>query len=675
MDHIPRLSEIIYVGLCHKIGSPTEVRIRREVIDTYEEMMKSKNNIKEQDEMKSGSEREGFRLRTSDIDYMLWLQDHKVICDLSQISLYRIPQQTVILMECDDLPPGFTRLNLLSPSNDLVIRSSCVTKNNKIFISSTLFRRNNLQVIKTLHTFFASSIPHGPCSSNVKVQGFEIDFVLCFRSHHWPTTALPWIQRCHQQGWPSEIVISEIINGGIHVVPIGSIPENDEEWRISFSRAEQKLVYSMNHCQFLCYGLLKLFLKEVIDFQNNYPVLCSYFMKTIVFWVIQSNHSFPWKPDNLLYYFWKCFKLLIYWVRIGECPNFFIPQNNMFRVKVTGSVQNVLFNALYGLYQKGISCLVLSSTLSPYISKAILYRTLRVSTDESSFMTSTELDISLFEELPPFTYGLSFEFFADFMNRIEAFKRKRLTPYEVVTLQCLTSNVLKDTAQLIENNTFLNRNRIVYGKYSKVTTLLNFSCKIGNMSLTLYLAMVFYRARRYEQSLSCLQKTQERMTCPFIVYRDNVNNVMYEHYTARISLGNKFRRVVVLDTRLHHKLNYIDELELEQKINNENGLATLQIPPLVMLHMLLILNHHRLGDTVRSQQSLQDLRTLLLYDEVNVPIHIRDISWQILGICQQITGDFLGSLQSYQYSLEQYPAHKIQEATLLRMNTLPRVLM
>ena len=34
-----------------------------------------------------------------------------------------------------------------------------------------------------------------------------------------------------------------------------------------------------------------------------------------------------------------------------------------------------------------------------------------------------------------------------------------------------------------------------------------------------------------------------------------------------------------------------------------------------MLHMLFVLNHHRLGDTVRSQQSLQDLHTLLLYDD------------------------------------------------------------
>lgn len=50
-------------------------------------------------------------------------------------------------------------------------------------------------------------------------------------------------------------------------MPIESKSESDEnefEWRLSFSQAEQKLVYSMNHTQFLCYGVLKIFLKDVL---------------------------------------------------------------------------------------------------------------------------------------------------------------------------------------------------------------------------------------------------------------------------------------------------------------------------------------------------------------------------------------------------------------------------
>ena len=88
MHHIPRLSEAVYLGMCRYVGSPSEVRIRREVANRSMFIMRTF------DRMMSGSRREGFRLRTSDMDWMLWPQDHKVICDLSQISLYRIPQHS-----------------------------------------------------------------------------------------------------------------------------------------------------------------------------------------------------------------------------------------------------------------------------------------------------------------------------------------------------------------------------------------------------------------------------------------------------------------------------------------------------------------------------------------------------------------------------------------------------
>ncbi|XP_061190736.1 uncharacterized protein LOC133198743 [Saccostrea echinata] len=313
MDHIPRLSEAVYVGLCRKIGSPTEVRMRREVTDTEEVVRQSVKIMKGFDRMMSGSRREGFRLVASDHDCMFWLPGHKVICYLSQVSLYRIPRHTVILMESDDLPPGFTRLNLMSPSNDVKVRSSCVAINNSVYISSTLFRDNHLLFLRTWN-FASLSNPHAPC----------VHCVFCFRSHHWPAKALPWIQRCRQQGWPSEVVISDILSAGFHVVPIGSTPESSQEWRISFSCAEQKLVYAMNRCQFLCYGLFKTFLKEVINFHDNLPVLCSYFTKTAVLWVIQTNNFLTWTPENLLPCFWECFKLhvLIHWVFTGECPTF-----------------------------------------------------------------------------------------------------------------------------------------------------------------------------------------------------------------------------------------------------------------------------------------------------------------------------------------------------------------
>ncbi|XP_062573151.1 uncharacterized protein LOC134235083 [Saccostrea cucullata] len=673
MDHhLPRLSENVYVGLCHKIGSPTEVRFRKEVADTIEVVDKPVHIMRGFDRMVSGSRREGFRLRGSDEDYMLLPPDHKVICDISQISHYRIPQITLILMNWDDLPPGFTRLNLVSRSNEAKIISSCIEINNNVFISSTLFRENYLHFLKTCNVPNNTAVPHGPCSTSVAFQGRETDKAFCFQSHHWPTSALPWIQRCRERGWPHQNVIFDILSGGFHVVPIASTPENELEWRISFSRAEQKLVYSMNHCQFLCYGLFKIFLKEVINNRPNTSNLCSYFIKTIVFWVIQTKTSLSWTPDNLLFCFWKSFKLLIYMVHTGECPNFFIPQNNMFRVKVTGSVQTSMFSQLYDLYNKGISCLLLSETLRPFLSIAILNRTLGVSTDESSAISMAKLDMCLFIELTSSKHNiLDLKEIAANIKQVERIIRGGLTSYQQVILQCITSNVLRNTAMLLQSllSQNENQNKIIYK--AKVAALLKQSCKFGCLSDILYLAMYFYRTRRYEDSISCLHKAQERMSVPYIMYRNRSNPDIYRNYMERNTLGTRMRRALVRDIRLNVMDIYIVELALEQKICSKNAIWSLTIPPLVMLNMLFILNHHRLGDTVRSRQSLRDLQSLLLSDDgTHVPHLLRDISWQIVGICQQIFGDYSGSLLSYQKSLQQIPFNKLLQATLFRINSV-----
>jgi hypothetical protein len=240
-----------------------------------------------------------------------------------------------------------------------------MNRNGEQYISSGLLRQTFTEFNRNRNPALRSCVQHGPCASYV-VDGIqEVDLAFCLGSPHWPTLALPWIERCQQKQWPSDDVLRDIVSSGFHVVPIGSDPSKGDEWRISFSQAEQKLVYSMNHVQFLCYGLMKIFLKEVINAQVDDPILCSYFMKTILFWAIREDASLIWTPGSLLSNFWQCFKLLIFWIQRGECTNFFIPQNNMFRVKVTGAAQSLLFEQVHNLYCKGISCLLFSPTLRP----------------------------------------------------------------------------------------------------------------------------------------------------------------------------------------------------------------------------------------------------------------------------------------------------------------------
>lgn len=53
----------------------------------------------------------------------------------------------------------------------------------------------------------------------------------------------------------------------MHCVPKGPEKgdENGYQWLISFSVLEKKIVHSLNHVQFCCYGLMKIVIHAIID--------------------------------------------------------------------------------------------------------------------------------------------------------------------------------------------------------------------------------------------------------------------------------------------------------------------------------------------------------------------------------------------------------------------------
>ncbi|XP_052683370.1 uncharacterized protein LOC128163760 [Crassostrea angulata] len=345
------LAEIAYHGMCHKIGTPEEVSNRREMLDIREFLNNQRGRKNECKLMYSGSRKEGFQLKESDIDIMQIIPRHRVIWDMSHSELYNTQEQTLILCNPSESPLGFALLWLPLENTFGIVYSACVRMNGELYISSSKFREMKCACATPNSTI------HGPCRSKC-VGEMMYDYAHCFVSDFWPPPASSWINRCH--AWPPLHVTDDIVRNGCHFVAIGHKVGNhaDIEWRISFSQAENKLVYSMNHTQFLTYGLLKFFLNEVINagLSDEEKLLCSYHMKTAIFWAIQQNMLPQWSPENMLDGFWICFKLVLKWVYEGVCPNFFIPQNNLFLSRIYGENQRNLFRRLYHLYEKGFFC-------------------------------------------------------------------------------------------------------------------------------------------------------------------------------------------------------------------------------------------------------------------------------------------------------------------------------
>lgn len=157
-----RVSEVLYVGLCHYIRSPTEVTIRREVKDMEEaiERIYDTGLII----MNSGSYREGFRFESSDRDALFWFIDHKVITEVFQARIYDSSKHSIILVEDTETTPGFVRLQLLSPARDKNIASSVASFNDRKYILGSKWRQIMLTHVRSRKSYSRVKI-HGPCTN------------------------------------------------------------------------------------------------------------------------------------------------------------------------------------------------------------------------------------------------------------------------------------------------------------------------------------------------------------------------------------------------------------------------------------------------------------------------------------------------------------------------------
>ncbi|XP_062592576.1 uncharacterized protein LOC134254019 [Saccostrea cucullata] len=655
MENSQRLSEILYVGLCRKIGTPKEVRIRRDVRDM--EDMIDKSVMRGGRRMLTGSHREGFRLKESDKDYMCWCCHCKVINNISQLSTYDPSKHSIFLMEDTYTPPGFVRLQLLTPPTG-TLTSSIIPLDERIYVSSVLHKQTWVKEIGIPNPTF-----HGPCLL-CHGEALPIDNAVCFTSKYWPNITDQWIDRCLRHMWPPASVLNDILNNNIHCVAIGSkctTMENELEWRLSFSLAELKLVYTMNHTQFLCYGLLKIFLNEVLNNNVEEPLLCSYFMKTTMFWLIQLGHL-SWYPYKLLECFWKCLKYLIHNVYCGKFPNFFIAQNNMFLNKVVNVARESLLEQLTQYYSLGVSCVLLSPTLRSILEPALSRPISVIPRAISQFydlvcpcciencMRTEVLDL---QDLYDFKECFSF------LRSLENLLHFSTSQYQSCTVQVFTAkafalipfSMLKAASHFPHKRVYhLDRNRC---------SILKILSRIGTISHSLFLALYYYRTGRYKEALYITNQTKGRLSRAYIKRRGMEDEEVYREIENSPPLSRQMNISWITEINLKFGVHYIEDLIFEDRERKEND-NSIYISPFVLVDMLSVLSNYKLRNKYQYLQALTDLHTFILCDDKRY-IKKKYLSWYILGICQQVVGIFHGALESYQEALRLEPDYITQK--------------
>lgn len=185
-------------------------------------------------------------------------------------------QLTTFVMEPDKGHPGFNRLRLIAESEE-----------ENEFITYNLFESTETGLYLSVNEYLNSAhkkmshyqfVSHGPCLTD---KDQHTDTVVCLHSKSLPFKAMQLASRYRQQ-WPPYSTIDTITDYGCLLVPIGlrALTDCSLLWRLSFSVAEKQLVHSFNNTQLLCYGLLKLVLKHIVNTNDHAKdLLCSYFIK------------------------------------------------------------------------------------------------------------------------------------------------------------------------------------------------------------------------------------------------------------------------------------------------------------------------------------------------------------------------------------------------------------
>ncbi|XP_052085584.1 uncharacterized protein LOC127723128 [Mytilus californianus] len=624
----------MYELLVQTVGSEIDIRTRQRLFIIHDMIINSADS-RNRIHISSGSLAEGLDLPGSDMDVMYVMNDIEVIDNIKNIE--KPIHHTALYMETDVNHPGFARLRMVSGPNGLCPRELCSrcppgTCTNTQFY----FPIHNVLDLARKNYSYMKPYVHGPCITD---HNQTIDIAYCIRSKYLPNNAIAWASR-HRWQWPSDFVIDRIIKYGCLLVPIGpkTLSNNKLFWRISFSVAEKILVHSFNFTQYLCYGLLKLTLKCIVNTNNDVKdLLCSYFLKTVLFWVSEESDIDTFQLSKLYYCFSLCLDKLMSWVNSCYCPNYFIPEHNMFLGKINQINNQILLVVLESIKLGGIDGLItslfppnnknprFSSTNSecPSIMLDILfYRTTCTSVLVSSSKKMIKRSKSLLKsESSSFIIGICTHHFAEISQFV---------------VQLLPSpNIIGNTYNI----------RKCYHRHLQNGT------KTDAVSGWLLYASFYYVTGQFSASL--------RLT-DYVLSRCSADMMHTKHYNCKIH-RNCYRQnihsTMTLNDRMKiatvNNVNYImnsslipEELQLEVETKD-----VLPIPPVVLSHCLNFLCYHHLYDILNRQRSLRDLYQTVERRCLLPSMCISD-SLTILGVCYEISGAKDTAYQCYEEALQ-----------------------
>ena len=352
------------------VGSEEMVHIRQDFCRLSDCILSARCGQQKVNFYYTGSKGEGLDLPGSDDDIMLDINDIKSVQVIqTEEDAKDAASRNVFTISTENVFPCFVLLRCVRRLQDRDLLNACQYMDNSLYLSSNLYVQNESFVFRKLSNFQISR--QGPSieqwTQYMDTSEPGSDTVLSIHCPYWPESAREWQVRPRKFAWPSVPDIKDIIDFGFHLVPVGHphSQKNMMEWRMSFSVAERTLVWSFNHVQMQCYAVMKLILKEFIN-PNCSPssrILCSYFIKTFLFWKYEEMDPSYWCKENLRQCIMCLLCLFRECVTHGVLRHYFIQSFNLLSVKLTEQAQKELLKILDIIIQSDIRIMKECKTL------------------------------------------------------------------------------------------------------------------------------------------------------------------------------------------------------------------------------------------------------------------------------------------------------------------------
>ena len=649
----PGRSAILSLLLDEVTGTEEVIDIRRDFCKIRELLSYSGNISPNTKEHFTGSVAEGLELPNSDRDYM---QELNYIFD---IEVVKHPQETypfnkyVHLLRTENVRPGFALLEIVnrhrSPLQLSLPIDAIEVINNVQYLSANLFAQAYFDFIKIRSATLSTSIIYRRQGPSVEQQYSKVyegtDLVPSIHCSFWPDVANEWSQRVRHYEWPTHSTISSIISFGFHLVPVGH-PHSETkltEWRISFSLAERSLVWSFNHVQLQCYAVMKIILKQFIKKkcspQNQ--VLCSYFIKTYLFWKFETIDLNFWRVDN----FRECITYLIIQfvncIRDGIIRHYFIPDFNLLSVKLTREAQSELLQLFDIVIQYDVrilkECRTLRSVWSKFLSAdenqiSVIHNAQRSNFLNNDYFMAHKVfkAAQLFLHVNHLLPFLSTKFFPSYMERFDIIRRlmqqvrynysfqNKLNQF--LSIPCKTNLKIIILKQLLLEQFFRSLietypgNRTLY-KLHRLSN--NDSTSLDISRSKLWYAIVLLNKRDFMSAISIVNQALSSIPLfalkvlpydPFNLQLVYNGSYIDKFMNSGSSTTERARRAWLMPFVFYKSMSDIMPLAIQIELYfSESDLGFSFVSPLVILHYLAFHCYHELGQYENRDNALQKL--------------------------------------------------------------------